>query len=145
MSTRLRAAFIATGSGLMLLIGVAGAQDAQTPPKVTDQLQLGSFANDPSLTRAAPQFTPWRKVIALQHGWYVERTLVFLEGTTDVNIVNPDSCSLRNNGYILNENHTGRNLFNAMLLSAFLNGREVAMVISGCFDNRPQVISVAIH
>jgi hypothetical protein len=122
-----------------MALGIANAQDAR---KNAEPAQLQSFPNLLPSNKAAPQFTPWAKVTVLQSGWFVDRMLVFIDAP---GIVNPDGCTLDTNGYILNENHTGRNLFNTMLLSAFLNGREVALVISGCWDTRPQVVSVAIH
>jgi hypothetical protein len=95
-----------------------------------------------SLADAAPQFTPWGRVTTLQGGWVVDRMLVF-HGTGA--LTNPDSCPLVTNGYIIKETDPGHRTFYAMLLSALLNQREVAMVISGCFEQRPRVVSVAIR
>jgi hypothetical protein len=58
---------------------------------------------------------------------------------------NPDNCSLITNGYIIDENASGHKTFYAMLLGALLNRRETALVISGCFENRPRIISVSIR
>ena len=112
---------------------------SEVPPR---RRSWKSFAKEPTMNLAAAQFTPWGKIVALQSGWVIDRTLVFHDVS---GMTNPDGCPLETNGYILNETHVGRNLFNTMLLSAFLNGREVAMVISGCYQDRPQVVSVAIH
>jgi hypothetical protein len=54
-------------------------------------------------------------------------------------------CNLLTNGYIVNESQTGHDLFNTMLLTALLNRREVQFVILGCFENRPQIVSVSIR
>jgi hypothetical protein len=95
-----------------------------------------------TLADAAPQFTPWGRITTLQNGWVVDRMLVFQGNGA---LTNPDGCSLVTNGYIINEADAGRRTQYAMLLSALLNQREVAMVISGCFQNRPRIISVAIR
>jgi hypothetical protein len=116
----------------------SGAQEQQ---KADTEPKLQSFLDDPSLIRAA-QFTPWGKIVMLQGGWGIDRMLLFHQPTP---MTNPDGCTLLTNGYILNETHTGRNLFYSMLISALMNGREVALVISGCYQNRPQIVSVAIR
>jgi hypothetical protein len=106
-----------------------------------DQIAIQSFLNDPSLIRSA-QVTPWTTVVALQGGWGIDRMLVFPAAP----IVNANPpCSILTNGYIVNETHTGHNLFNTMLMSALLNRREVAFVISGCYQDRPQIVSVSIR
>jgi hypothetical protein len=99
---------------------------------------LGSVAT----VADAAQFTPWGRVRQLQNGWVVDRMLVW-HGTGA--LTNPDGCSILNNGYIINENDPGHRTAYAMLLSAFLNQRDVTMVISGCFENRPRIVSVAVR
>lgn len=95
-----------------------------------------------TLADAAPQFTPWGRVVSLQAGWVVDRMLVF-HGTGA--LTNPDGCTIVTNGYIIRESDPGHRTFYAMLLSAMLNQRDVAMVISGCFEQRPRIVSVAIR
>jgi len=91
---------------------------------------------------AAPVFTPFGSVVALQAGWVDDQVLVF----HSVNpMTNPDGCTVVTNGYITNPADPGHNLFHSMLLSALLNRREVAMVISGCFLDRPRIVSVSIR
>jgi len=78
----------------------------------------------------------------MQVGWVVDRMLVFHNTPA---LTNPDGCPVINNGYIINETDAGRKTAYAMLLSALLNQREVAMVIDGCFQGRPRIISVSIR
>lgn len=108
--------------------------------RVTTVIAL--LASTATLANAAPTFTPWGRVTALQNGWVVDRMLVFQGNGA---LTNPDGCTIVNNGYIINETDPGRRTQYAMLLGALLNQREVAMVISGCFQNRPRIISVAIR
>ena len=90
---------------------------------------------------ADPVLTDWGTVGSLQAGWTIDRMLVWHSAP----MKNPDGCSLTTNGYIIDENASGRKTFYAMLLGAFLNGKETALVISGCFENRPRIVSVAIR
>jgi hypothetical protein len=100
------------------------------------------LAGTATLATAAPTFTPWGRITTLQNGWVVDRMLVF-QGNAP--LTNPDGCSLVTNGYIINESDAGHRTQYAMLLGALLNQREVTMVISGCFQNRPRIISVAVR
>lgn len=125
---------------VMLMVTAANAQDPGL--KDFNQLQLQLNANKPQSAAAAPAFTPWARVTALQAGWVIDRMLVFLDAPV---MTNPDNCPLVTNGYIINEADIGRNVFYAMLISAVTTGKQVALVISGCFGDRPRVISVALR
>jgi hypothetical protein len=103
---------------------------------------LGLAGTMTSTSNAAATFTPWARVLSIQDGWVVDRMLVFHNTPA---LTNPSGCPLVTNGYIINETDPVRKTSYAMLLSAVLNQREVAMVIDGCFDNRPRIISVAIR
>jgi hypothetical protein len=85
--------------------------------------------------------TDWAKVVSLQAGWTVDRMLVF----HGAQMKNPEGCSLTTNGYIIDESAPGHNTFYTLLLSAILNTRDVSLVIQGCFENRPRIVSVAIR
>lgn len=100
-----------------------------------------------TLSVAAPAsaqavFTPWARITSIQAGWVVDRMLVFHNTPT---LTNPGGCSIVTNGYIINETDPGRRTFYAMLLGAVLNGREATFVVSGCFQNRPRIVSVAVR
>lgn len=85
--------------------------------------------------------TDWGKVISLQAGWTVDRMLVF----HGAQVKNPEGCPLTTNGYIIDENAPGHATFYTMLLSALLNSRDVSLVIQGCFETRPRIVSVSIR
>lgn len=93
-------------------------------------------------SHAVPTFSPWARVLSMQVGWVVDRMLVFPNTPA---LTNPDFCPITTNGYIIRETDPDRKTSYAMLLSAVLNQREVAMVIDGCFEGRPRIISVAIR
>jgi hypothetical protein len=58
---------------------------------------------------------------------------------------NPNNeCTLVTNGYIIDEDAPGHNLFNTLVLSALLNRREVQLVIDGCKESRPRIVGVSI-
>lgn len=101
-------------------------------------LTLGAAA--PASAQAI--FTPWARISHIQAGWVVDRMLVFHNTPA---ITNPGGCPLVTNGYIINETDPGRRTFYAMLLGALLNGREATFVVSGCFQSRPRIVSVAVR
>ncbi len=103
-------------------------------------LGLAGTMISPSI--AAPTFSPWARVISMQVGWVVDRMLVFPNTPA---LTNPDGCPITTNGYIIKETDPDRKTSYAMLLSAVLNQREASMVIDGCFEGRPRIISVAIR
>jgi hypothetical protein len=110
---------------------------------VAAAILLGSAAALTSPSTAAPAFSPWARVLSLQVGWVVDRMLVF---PNTPSLTNPGACPIVTNGYILKETDPDRKTSYAMLLSAVLNQREVAMVIDDvCFEGRPRIISVAIR
>lgn len=90
---------------------------------------------------AANAVTDWGTVEALQAGWVVDRMLVFHNAP----LKNPDNCSITTNGYIVNETDPGRQTFYAMLISAVIGKKQVAFVVSGCFEQRPRIVSVSIR
>ena len=134
-------AMIGASAVMLAASGSAQKADPANAQAYSDQLSIRSFLKDPSLIRSA-QNTSWSTLVALQGGWAVDRMLVFHSAP----MVNADPpCSVTTNGYIVNEAHTGHNLFNTMLMAALLNRREVAFVISGCYQDRPQIVSVSIR
>ncbi len=94
------------------------------------------------VTAQAAQVTPVFRVGALQAGWVVDRMLVFPASGP---LFNPDGCAIVNNGYIINENDPGHRTFYAMLLTAFVNQRNVQVIVHQCFEGRPRIISVTIR
>jgi hypothetical protein len=103
---------------------------------------LGLAGTMASPSSAAPAFSPWARILSMQVGWVVDRMLVFPNTPA---LTNPDGCAIVTNGYIIKETDPDRKTSYAMLLSALLNQREVSMVIDGCFEGRPRIISVAIR
>ena len=100
---------------------------------VTVVLTCGVYAADVDVT-------DWGTVAALQAGWVVDRMLVFHNAP----LKNPDNCPITTNGYIVNETDPGRQTFYAMLISAVMSRKQVAFVVSGCFEQRPRIVSVSI-
>lgn len=45
----------------------------------------------------------------------------------------------------MNPNDSGKNLFHTMMLSAFLNRKEMAVLVSGCVYGKPHIIAVSVR
>jgi hypothetical protein len=94
-----------------------------------------------SVYAADAVFSAWATIDTIQAGWVVDRMLVFHNAP----MKNPDNCPIVTNGYIINEADPGRQTFYAMLISAVVSKKQVTFVVSGCFEQRPRIVSVAIR
>jgi hypothetical protein len=95
----------------------------------------------PTALAQTEQYTQWGSVQELEAGWG-EDTMSVRHSAA---LVNPGGCSITNAGYATNPADTGHSLFHTLLLSAFLNRKEVALLVSGCVYNKPRIIAVKIH
>jgi hypothetical protein len=57
--------------------------------------------------------------------------------------INPDACPVAD-GYITDPADSGNQLFNSMLLSAYMANKRVRLTIDGCAGLRPRIIAVEI-
>jgi hypothetical protein len=90
---------------------------------------------------AAPSYTEWGSVKVLSAGWVQDTMSV----THSAPVVNPSGCSVTNAGYATNPEDPGHSLFHTMLMAAFLNRKEVQLLIEGCVYNKPRIIGVNVR
>jgi len=89
---------------------------------------------------ASPATTEAALIDHLSGGWVDAQLRVTL---ANVPLSNPDSCPAAD-GYITSPADPGSELFNSMLLSAYLSSRRVVLTIAGCIVGRPRIIAVSI-
>lgn len=89
---------------------------------------------------AAPTSTNEGYVTFMEGGWVSASLRVQLSSG---NNTNPSACSILD-GYTTDPSDSGYQLFNSMLLSAYLANRKVRLTIDGCVSGRPRIISVVI-
>ena len=89
----------------------------------------------------ALQYTAWGSVQELEGGWG-EDTMAIRHSAP---MVNPGACPVTNGGYATNPADSGHSLFHTLVLSGFLNRKEVSLLISGCAYGKPRVIAVKLH
>jgi hypothetical protein len=106
-------------------------------PNPANPLMQGPFS--PTDTAATPVF----RIRYLGSGWTLDQMLVFPD--QPLPLTNPGGCGNNPDSYITQPADPGHSLFHTILLSAFLNGRQVQMVISGCWLDHPRLIGVDIH
>lgn len=104
-------------------------------------LGLGLSALAASEACAAPQYTDWGSIQELEGGWGQDTMSV----RHSARVVNPDGCRVATAGYATNPADTGHSLFHTLLLSAFLNRKEVSLLISGCVYDKPRIIAVKVR
>ena len=56
-----------------------------------------------------------------------------------------DECKIKDNGYATSPADPGRKLHHAMLMGAFLHGKEVRFTLKGCAYDYPRLIAVEIR
>ena len=88
----------------------------------------------------ATQYTAWGSVQELEAGWGEDTMSV----RHSAPVVNPGACPITTAGYASSPADTGHSLYHTLLLSGFLNRKEVALLISGCSYGNPRVIAVKL-
>lgn len=95
-----------------------------------------------SPAQAAPNYSQFGHVIGIETGWLDDTMAVKL----DVPTVNSKSpvCKIMTAGYALDPADKGVKLHQSVLLSAFLSGRKVRVLVDGCVYDKPRIIGVGI-
>ncbi|MBD2680809.1 MULTISPECIES: hypothetical protein [Nostoc] len=86
-------------------------------------------------------FSDWGSVKLISAGWIEDTMAVY---HSDPN-VNPDGCPTTDGGYATNPKDPGHSLFHTTILNAFINQKEVQLLISGCVYGKPRIIGVNIR
>jgi hypothetical protein len=93
-------------------------------------------------TDAAEQWSAWGSIVEIEAGWAQDTMAVYHSPSVTVN---PDGCRVTTAGYATNPADPGHSLFHAVTLSALMNKKEVAFLISGCVFDKPRIIAVKVH
>jgi hypothetical protein len=102
---------------------------------------VGAQPITPLVTEPTPRYSAWGLVQELEAGW-AQDTLAIWHAAP---LVNPNACGIINAGYATEPSDPGHSLYHTLLLSAFLNRKEVALLISGCVFDKPRVIAVKLR
>ena len=104
-----------------------------------------AFVLGAGLSLAAPagaqSVTAWGSVQRIEAGWAEDTMAVWHSGA----MVNPSNCSVTTAGYATSPADPGHSLFHTVILSAWLNRKEVMLRIAGCVYNKPRIISVSVR
>jgi len=97
-----------------------------------------------SVVDGAETWTDWGSIVWLEAGWELDTIAV---GHSAPRMVNPDNCPVAapGAGYATNPADAGHSLFHTVALSAFLNKKEVRLLISKCVFNKPRIIAIQIR
>lgn len=90
---------------------------------------------------ASPTYSDWGAVVRLEGGW-AQNTMTLNHAAP---LVNPDACPTINAGYATSPDDAGHNLFHTVLLAAFLNRKEVSVLIDGCVFTKPRIVAVSVR
>jgi len=95
----------------------------------------------PALAQDALGRSEWGSVTTMEAGWAEDTMAVYHSAP----IVNPGGCEVTTAGYATNPNDPGHSLFHTLILSAFLNRKEVNFLVQGCVYGKPRIISVSMR
>jgi hypothetical protein len=104
-------------------------------------VSFAELASQASVASADPKWTDWAVIANLEGGWAADTLTV----RHSAPFTNPAGCSVTTVGYATDPTDTGRALFHAMALSAFMNRKEVALLLNGCVFDKPRIIAVSIR
>ncbi len=90
---------------------------------------------------AAETWTSWGPITSLEPGWRLDTMAVWHSAP----MTNPDGCPVSNAGYATDPSDPGHTLFHTVMLSAFLNHKDVRFLLSGCIYNKPHIIAVGVR
>lgn len=80
----------------------------------------------------------WGSITLVSAGWTVPSIAVYHTAP----IKNPGHCPVLNGGYATDPQDSGAQLFNTVALSAFMNRREVQIIVSGCAFGKPRLVGI---
>lgn len=89
----------------------------------------------------AQTWTGFGSIQYIEAGWSQDTMAVVHSAA----VVNPNGCRVTTAGYATDPADTGRNLFHTVALAAFLNRKEVQLLISGCVFDKPKIIAVGLR
>jgi len=91
----------------------------------------------PAASNATPNTSQTGNILTLAGGWSTADVQVQL----GIPFYNPENCTL-SDGYITDPSLSGTQLFNSILLSAYISHIPVNVVIDGCILDKPRIIGV---
>ncbi len=87
--------------------------------------------------------TNWVHITQLRAGLVEDAMAVYTTEGLPVS-VNPGGCPKTDAGYTTKPSDPGHKLFQTVLLSAYLNGKQVQIAVHGCWYSKPRIIGVFI-
>jgi hypothetical protein len=90
---------------------------------------------------AAETWSAFARISYIEAGWVQDSMAVF-HGAP---LVNPNNCAATTAGYASDPADPGHSLFHTVALAAFLNNKEVHLLISGCVFSKPKIIAIGIR
>jgi hypothetical protein len=104
-------------------------------------LLIGAALLAGSAMASAQTYSEWGSVTRLGTAWSGDAVAVYHSAP----LVNPSGCAITNGGYASSPSDPGRKLMHTILLAAFLNRKEVAILVQGCAYDKPRVIAVDVR
>jgi hypothetical protein len=115
-------------------------------------LVVAAFLTSVSAGRAQveQQYTAWGHIVALETGWSnntmsitLDPSVPFVNGREPI-FPGEHFCSPKTAGYALDPGDPGVKVHQAALLSGYIAGKHVRLLISGCVFSKPRVIAVGL-
>ena len=96
-------------------------------------------------------WTDWGSITSLEGGWGND-TMSVRTNSPFVNssVVSPALngrrfCAVTTAGYATDPNDKGHSLYHTMALAAFLNKKDVRLLLDGCVFDKPKIIGIQVR
>lgn len=89
----------------------------------------------------AVEESPKGKITGYFTGWAKDQVRVTIEGAS----YSEGNCPTQDGYVTLESDNTGFKTHTSALLSAYMSGKEVKIIVQGCISNRPRIWGVYIH
>jgi hypothetical protein len=117
-------------------------------------LVVAAFLTSVSAGRAQvieQHYTAWGHIVALETGWFndtmsitLDPSVPFVNGTEPGFRPGEHFCTVKTAGYALDPADAGVKVHQAALLSGYIAGKHVRLLVSGCVFSKPRVIAVGL-
>ncbi|MCU7829073.1 MAG: hypothetical protein KZQ85_08395 [Candidatus Thiodiazotropha sp. (ex Myrtea sp. 'scaly one' KF741663)] len=94
----------------------------------------------PNLVFAVDE-SPRGKVTGYYTGWGADAVRVTIEGATYIE----GNCATKDGYMTVESDNTGYKTHTSALLSAYMSGKEVKVIVEGCISSRPKIWGVYIY
>lgn len=100
----------------------------------------------------AQNWTDFGSITSLEAGWGADTIAIRLNAPFQNSFVpapavpgGARACTATNAGYATDPNDPGHSLYHTLAMAAFLNKKDVRLLLQGCVYDKPKIIAIQIR